>query len=64
MPKILSVLDSINVSAGYVRPVREGEEVLNAGLVISVDIEQKEGNILHIQGLVLQTSGIANQHPY
>jgi len=32
------VLDSINVSAGYVRPVREGEEVLNAGLVISVGI--------------------------
>jgi len=58
MPKILSVLDSINVSAGYVRPVREGEEVLNAGLVISVGIKQKEGNILHIQALVPRTSGI------
>ena len=39
-------------------PVREGEEVLNAGLVISVGIKQKEGNILHIQALMLRTSGI------
>jgi len=46
--------------ASYNCPVREGEEVLNAGLVISVDIEQKEGNILHIQALVLRTSGITN----
>ena len=51
-------MDSINVSAGYVRLVREGEEVLNARLVISVGIKQKEGNILHIQALVLRTSGI------
>jgi len=64
MPKILSVLDSTNVRAGYVRSVREGEEVLSAVLVISMGVKQKEGNILHIQGLVLQTSGIANQHPY
>jgi len=63
MPKILSVLDSTNVSAGYVRPVREGE-VLNAVLVISVGKKQKEGNILHIQALVLRTSGITTQHPY
>ena len=58
MLKILSVLDSINVSAGYVRLVREGEEFLNAGLVISVGIKQKEGNILHIQAQVPRTSGI------
>jgi len=42
MPKILSVLDSINVSADYVRPVREGKEVLNAGLVISVGIKRRQ----------------------
>ena len=64
MPTILSVSDATNVSAGYLRPVREGEEVLNAGLVISVGIKQKEGSILHTQELVLRTSGITTQHPY
>jgi len=62
MPKILSVLDSTNESAPYVRPVRDGE-VLSAVLVISVGIKQKAGNILHIQALVLP-SGITTQHPY
>ena len=64
MPKILSVLDFTNVSAGYVRLVREGEEVLDAVLVIFVGIKQKEGNVLHIQALMLWTSGITTQHPY
>jgi len=64
MSKILSVTDVTNACIGYTRPIREGEQVLNAIFVISVGLKSKEGSILHIQALVLRTSGITTQHPY
>lgn len=60
---ILSVLDSCKATAGYSRPMREGEEVLNSGLVIGVGLKQKDGDVFHIQALVLRTSGLSSKHP-
>ena len=64
MSTILSIDDATKASTGYVRPVREGEAVLNAGFVISAGLKRKERSVLHIQSLVLRTSGVSTLHPY
>lgn len=62
--KILSVVDSMNATKGFVRPMREGEQVLESGLVVSVGLKERKDCVLHIQALVLRTSGLTTQHPY
>ncbi|KAK3920024.1 LOW QUALITY PROTEIN: Adenylosuccinate synthetase [Frankliniella fusca] len=43
--------------------MREGEEVLNSGFVVSVGLKERKDSVAHIQALVLRTSGL-QQHPY
>lgn len=50
----------MRVSAGFTRPIREGEEVLREKLVGK---KGKEGNVVHVQSLVLRTSGRASKDP-
>ncbi|XP_011874160.1 PREDICTED: uncharacterized protein LOC105565510, partial [Vollenhovia emeryi] len=64
MSKILSVVDPMNVTKGFVRPMREGEQVLESDLIVSVGLKEKKDSVLHIQALVLRTSGLTTQHPY
>jgi len=64
MSKILSVVDPMNATKGFVRPMREGEQVLESGLVVSVGLKEKKDCVLYIQALVLRTSGLTTQHPY
>ena len=53
----------MKATEGYIRPMREGEEVLQCGLVIGVGIKERKDDELHIHGLVLRTSGM-KQTPY
>lgn len=55
---MLSVIDAMNASAGFTRPMREGEEVLKGGLVVGVGKKSKEDEVVHVQALVLRTSGL------
>lgn len=64
MSKILSVVDSMNATKDFVRPIREGEQVLESGLIVSVGLKERKDSVLHIQALVLRTSGLTTQHPY
>ncbi|GBP47580.1 hypothetical protein EVAR_40136_1 [Eumeta japonica] len=44
--------------------MRSGEELLRSGMVISVGKkEEKNNNIIHVQALVLRTSGLNSKHP-
>lgn len=54
----------MKATEGFVRPIREGEEVLKSGLVISVGKKEKKVTAVHVQALVLRTSGLSSQHPY
>ncbi|CAH2088298.1 unnamed protein product [Euphydryas editha] len=60
---MLSIVDVIKASAGYTKPMRSGEELLRSGMVISVGKKEKSNNIIHIQALVLRTSGLNSKHP-
>ncbi|XP_034247196.1 uncharacterized protein LOC117648656 [Thrips palmi] len=61
---ILSVLDAVNASIGFERPIREGEQVLQAGFVVAIGIKAKNDDELHIQALVLRTTGVTTKTPY
>jgi len=63
MTQILSLIDVMKATEGYVRPMREGEEVLQCGLVIGVGIKERKGDELLVNALVLRTSGL-RQTPY
>ncbi|GBP27749.1 hypothetical protein EVAR_82798_1 [Eumeta japonica] len=43
--------------------MRSGEELLRSGMVISVGKKEKNNNIIHVQALVLRTSGLNSKHP-
>ncbi|KAL4706960.1 hypothetical protein ACJJTC_019498 [Scirpophaga incertulas] len=60
---MLSIVDVINASAGYTKPMRSGEELLRSGMVISVGKKEKKNNIIHVQALILRTSGLNSKHP-
>lgn len=60
---MLSIIDVINASAGFTKPMRSGEELLRSGMVISVGKKEKNNNIIHVQALVLRTSGLNSKHP-
>jgi len=63
MTQILSVIDVMKATEGYIRPMREGEEVLQCGLVIGVGIKERKGDELQVHALVMRTSGL-RQTPY
>lgn len=64
MFKMLSIIDAVKTTEGFVRPMREGEEVLNSGLVIFVGKKSKKDATVHVQALVLRISGLSSQHLY
>lgn len=64
MSKILSVVDPMNATKDFMRPIREGEQVLESGLIVSVELKERKDSVLHIQALVLRTSSLTTQHPY
>ncbi len=33
---MLSVIDAINATKGFIRPMREGEELMKGGMVVSI----------------------------
>ncbi|KAE8740224.1 hypothetical protein FOCC_FOCC014276, partial [Frankliniella occidentalis] len=61
---ILSVLDAFKASVGFERPIREGEAVLEAGFIVAIGKKAKNGDELHIQALVLRTTGVSSKTPY
>ncbi|KAK3911139.1 Serrate RNA effector molecule-like protein [Frankliniella fusca] len=63
MTQILSIVDVMKATEGFIRPMREGEEVLQCGLVIGVGIKERKGDELQVHALVLRTSGL-RQTPY
>lgn len=60
---MLSVIDAMNASSGFTRPMREGEAVLKGGLVVAVGKKAKEDEVVHVQALVLRTSGLKSNDP-
>ncbi|KAK3929159.1 Beta-ribofuranosylaminobenzene 5'-phosphate synthase [Frankliniella fusca] len=60
---MLSVIDAINATKGFIRPMREGEELMNGGMVVSIGKKEKERDEVHIQALVLRTSGFQTKDP-
>lgn len=60
---MLSFVDVMNSAKGFIRPIREGEALLRSGLIVTVGKKSKEENILHVQGLVLRTSGLKTRPP-
>lgn len=60
---MLSVIDSMKATRGFVRPMREGEELVKAKMVITIGKKGKENDVVHIQALVLRTSGLQSKHP-
>lgn len=60
---ILSVLDALGATTGFTRPIREGEQVLESGFVVAVGCKSRDGEAVHIQALVLRTSGITSKPP-
>lgn len=60
---ILSVLDALEATTGYTRPIREGEQVLESGFVVAIGCKSRNGEEVHIQALVLRTSGISSKPP-
>lgn len=61
---ILSVLDAVNASIGFERPIREGEQVLQAGFIVAIGVKAKNDPELHVQALVLRTTGVTTKTPY
>lgn len=61
---ILSVLDAFNASKGFGRPIREGEAVLEAGFIVAIGVKAKNNDDIHIQALVLRTTGVSSKTPY
>ena len=61
---ILSVLDAVNASIGFERPIREGEQVLESGFVDAIGLKAKNDQELHVQALVLRTTGVTTKTPY
>ncbi|KAL1488561.1 hypothetical protein ABEB36_015024 [Hypothenemus hampei] len=60
---MLSIIDVMKVSKGYVKPMRSGEELLRSGMIVSVGVKEKKNDVVHVQALVLRTSGVNSKHP-
>jgi len=61
---ILSGLDAVNACVGFERPIREGEQVLEAGFIVAIGLKGKKNDELHVQALVLRTKGVSSKNPY
>lgn len=61
---MLSVIDAMNASRGFIRPMREGEALLKAGMVTVVGKKETDvADVYKIQALVIRTSGIQSKDP-
>lgn len=60
---MLSVTDAMSASKGFMRPIREGEQLLKSGMIVSAGKKGKDGDVVHFQSLVLRTSGLSSKFP-
>ncbi|KAL1488783.1 hypothetical protein ABEB36_014581 [Hypothenemus hampei] len=58
---MLSVIDAMNASKGFIRPMREGEELVKSGMIVSVGKKEKNNDVVHVQALVLRTSSLQKE---
>ncbi|KAK3921443.1 hypothetical protein KUF71_001223 [Frankliniella fusca] len=61
MSKLLSILDIAKAAVGFSRPLKEGEEYYERGMLLVVGIKAKTDEKLTIQALAAKTSGVMDK---